>query len=76
MLIKMDILIGLLWKEFYKYKYMVKKGVFTCTVFPRLDCFDRLTNKWIIEEEEHEWKLAPATPQDDAWPEDAPEPPH
>jgi hypothetical protein len=76
MLITMGILVRVWYKDFYKYKYMVKQGIFACTVLPHVDCFDRLSNKWIIEQEEHEWELAPATPQDDAWPEEAPEPPY
>jgi hypothetical protein len=72
----MDILVGPWWIDFYKYKYMVKKGVFACIVLPRPKYCGRLTNRCFSEEEEHEWELAPTTPQDDAWPEEAPEPPH
>jgi hypothetical protein len=51
MLIRMDILVGPWWIDFYKYKYMVKQGVFAWTVLSRPDCFDGLINRWIIEEE-------------------------
>jgi hypothetical protein len=47
----MDILVEVWWKDFYKYKHMVKQGVFACIVLSQLDCFDRLSNKWIIEQE-------------------------
>jgi hypothetical protein len=47
----MDILVGPWWIDFYKYKYMVKQGVFAWTVLSRPDCFDGLINRWIIEEE-------------------------
>jgi hypothetical protein len=54
---------------------MVRKGHFACTVLPRLEYIYRLSNRWIIEQEEHEWELAPDAPHDDTWPEEAAEPP-
>jgi hypothetical protein len=44
-----------------------------------------LSNRWIIEAEEHEWEEAPEAPENDAWEEapahgvweeEVPEPPH
>jgi hypothetical protein len=58
------------------YKFMVRHGSFPCTMLPHLEYFDRLSNWWIIEQEEHEWELAPEAPADDAWTEEVPEPPH
>jgi hypothetical protein len=43
MLITMDILVGPRCIDLYKYNFMVKKGVFGCTVLPRPEYFDRLT---------------------------------
>jgi hypothetical protein len=58
------------------YKFMVRRGSFTCTVLPRLEYFDRLSNRWIIGQEEHEWEVAPEAPANDAWPEEVLAPPH
>jgi hypothetical protein len=58
------------------YKFMVRHGSFPCTMLSHLEYFDRLSNWWIIEQEEHEWELAPEAPADDAWTEEVPEPPH
>jgi hypothetical protein len=44
-------------------------------VLPRLEYFDRLSNKWIVVVEEPEWEETPATPTNDAW-EEVPEPPN
>jgi hypothetical protein len=52
--------------EFVMYKYMVRCGTFTCTVLPLLEYFDRLSNKWIVEAEEHAWEEAPQAPANDA----------
>jgi hypothetical protein len=35
----MEILVGVWYKDFYKYKYMVRQAIFSCTVLPRLDYF-------------------------------------
>jgi hypothetical protein len=56
-------------------RYMVRRGSFRCTVLPRLEYFDRLSDRWIIEVEEPEWEEAPAPPLNDAW-EEVPEPPN
>jgi hypothetical protein len=61
--------------DFVMYKYMVRRGSFTCTVLPRLEYFDRLSDKWIVEAEEPAWEDAPEAPSNDAW-EDVHEPPH
>ena len=57
--------------DFVMYKYMVRHGTFTCTVLPRLEYFNRLSNRWIIEAEEHAWEEAPESSANDAW-EEAP----
>jgi hypothetical protein len=65
-----------MWKnDFVMYKYMVRHGSFTCTMLPRLEYFDRLSDKWIVEAEEPGWEEAPVAPANDAW-EEVPEPPH
>lgn len=61
-LVKMDILVRVWYTDFWKYKYMVRQGYFTCIVLAHLEYFDRLSNRWIIEQEEHEWELAPEAP--------------
>jgi hypothetical protein len=53
--------------DFVMYKYMVRLGTFTFTVLSCLEYFDRLSNKWIIEEEEHAWEEALQAPMNDAW---------
>jgi hypothetical protein len=75
MLVKMDILIRVWNNDFCMYKFMVKRGSFTYIVLPCLEHFDRLSNRWIIEQEEHEWDLAPEALEDDEWTEEVPEPP-
>jgi hypothetical protein len=54
MLVKMDILIRVWNNDFWMYKLMFRCGSFTCIVLPRLEHFDRLSNRWIIKQEEHE----------------------
>jgi hypothetical protein len=55
--------LGRVWyNDFLKYKHMVRQGHLTCNVLPYLEYFDRLSNRWIIEQEEHEWELAPEVP--------------
>jgi hypothetical protein len=58
MLLKMDII--RMWNnDFVMYKYMVRHGTFTCIVLPRLEYFDRLSRRWIIDAKEHPWEEAP-----------------
>jgi hypothetical protein len=54
---------------------MVRHGSFECNVFPCLECFDRLSNRWIVEVEETEWEEAHAIPINDSW-EEVREPPN
>jgi hypothetical protein len=52
MLLKMDVI--RMWNnDFVMYKCMVRCGTFTCTVLLRLEYFNMLSNRWIIEEEAH-----------------------
>jgi hypothetical protein len=62
--------------NFVMYMYKVKEDVFNCTMLPRLEYFERLSDRWIVEEEEQAWEEAIDAPANDAWEEEVPEPPH
>jgi hypothetical protein len=51
LLLNMEIL--RMWNnDFVMYKYMIRRGSFTCIVLPRLEYFNRLSDKWWIVEVE------------------------
>jgi hypothetical protein len=44
------------------YQFMVRGGRFESTMLPRLEYFDKLSNKWIASVEEPSWDHVPAPP--------------
>lgn len=56
------------------YQYMVNRGRLESTLLPRVDYFDRITNKWTAPVNEYEWEEA-AEPSSPATWGDYPQPP-